>query len=457
MGAGRVLVVDDESGVQKVLSYVLRQEGFEVVATDDGENAIAEYGKKPFDLVIHDLKMPKLDGIELLRRLKERDPEATVVVITAYGTWDTAVEAMRLGAHDYINKPFDTDVIRRTARTLVERKRLWKQLPEEIRERPFHMGDIIGGSPQMREVFDVISRIAPTNTTVLITGESGTGKEIVARALHYGSLRAFGPFMPVNCGAFTESLLESELFGHLRGAFTGAVCDKKGMIEVADGGTLFLDEVGEMSHATQVSLLRALETRQIRPVGGVEQRFIDVRFIAATNSDLAGQMRSGRFREDLYYRLNVITVALPPLRERKEDVPLLAGRFLALASKKTGKTVRKISDDAMELLVSYDWPGNVRELENAIERAVVLAEGETVTRAEVTTGTPRPAPVPPTPEVVLGPGKTIDLDRTLEETERAYILRALELTDWNLTRAAKVLETSFRSLRYRVKKLGIRR
>ena len=396
----RILVLDDEQAIQRLLKLVLESEGYEVLNTDDGRLALEMIRQQPVDLIIQDLRMPKMDGLQFLRQLKIDNPELPSIVLTAYGTLETAVEAMRLGAYTHINKPFDTEEIRLTVSRALERIELRKKNPRSL--VPFL--DIIGTTPSMSAVSSLIEMAAPTDSTILISGESGTGKELVARAIHYNSLRADQAFIPVNCGAFTETLLESELFGHVRGAFTNAINNHEGVFERADRGTLFLDEVGEMSLTTQVKLLRVLETRTFKPVGGSKDLKVDVRFITATNKNLSAMVADGQFREDLYYRLNVIPIQLPPLRERKEDIPLLAGHFLASCVKKTNKQIKAIDDGAIEKLLSHSWPGNVRELQNTIERAIALARGDRITPAEITlptsanaTGAFRPLHTPAMP------------------------------------------------------------
>ncbi|HLX64319.1 MAG TPA: sigma 54-interacting transcriptional regulator [Planctomycetota bacterium] len=376
----RILILDDEQAIQRLLKLVLESEGYEVVTTDDGRLALDILRTQPIDLIIQDLRMPKMDGLQFLRQLKDQNPELPSIVLTAYGTLETAVEAMRLGAYTHINKPFDTEEIRLTVSRALERIELRKKNPRSL--VPFL--DIIGNTASMSDISRLIEMAAPTDSTILISGESGTGKELVARAIHYNSLRADQAFIPVNCGAFTETLLESELFGHVRGAFTNAINNHEGVFERADRGTLFLDEVGEMSLTTQVKLLRVLETRTFKPVGGSKDMKVDVRFITATNRNLSTMVAEGQFREDLFYRLNVIPVQLPPLRERRDDIPLLAGHFLASCVKKTNKQIKAFDDAAIEKLYAHPWPGNVRELQNTIERAVALARGERITAAEIT-------------------------------------------------------------------------
>ncbi|MHC4915003.1 MAG: sigma-54-dependent transcriptional regulator [Planctomycetota bacterium] len=463
-GGGKIIVVDDEPSMRKVLAAALGSVGHTVHTTDDGAEALELYASGEWDLLVQDLKMPKMDGLELLRQLKEKDAAACAIVITAFGTWDTAVEAMRLGAYDYIKKPFDNDHLRSVVAKALERRRAGAA----SRETPSSAAEALtGNDPRVREIIDVIRRIGPTDSTVLITGESGTGKERVARAIHAESLRSTERMIPVNCGAFTETLLESELFGHVRGSFTGAIADKKGLLEVADRGTLFLDEVAEMSPQTQVKLLRVLENRTLRPVGGVRDKYVDVRFIAATNRDLQALTAGGGFREDLYYRLNVIPLELPPLRARKGDIPLLAGQFLAKYAAKTGKAVTEIDESAVSWLMEYDWPGNVRELENSVERAVALTRSESLSQEDVASGmSPRRAPAPGDrpaaatagPPAVPGdlPEEGINLAEHLAETEREYIRRAMAATGGNLTRSAKLLGMTFRAIRYKVQKYGLK-
>ena len=446
---GRVIVVDDEANIRQILMSILEGEGHVVHATDDGNEVLKLVAREAWDVVITDIRMPKMDGHKLLRAMQDVKNPPFVLVITAYSTWDAAVEAMRLGAHDYIKKPFDNDHIRATVAQAVQRRRIAARLAAEGAEK-FDLGNLIGNSSAMQTVIRMVQRAAPTDSTILIRGESGTGKELVARAIHYMSARAHEPFIPVNCGAFTESLLESELFGHVRGSFTGAVANKKGLLEIADRGTFFLDEVAEMLPATQVKFLRVLENREFKPVGGVKTVSVDVRFITATNQDLERLVKEGRFREDLYYRLNVIPVPIPPLRERRPDIPLLAGHFIALYSRRMGKPIEGIDEGALEVLMHEDWPGNVRELENMIERAVALIDGDRITRDDVAGRALQTGP--PALE-----SDGIDLEEMLQEVERTYIERALKTTDGNLTRAAELLGIPFRSIRYRIKKLGIER
>ncbi len=452
---GRILVVDDDPSLRETLGILLRRAGHEVDAAANVKEALAAADGKGFDVILTDVRMPGGDGIGLLAEIARRSPDAVTIVMTAYSTWPQAVEAMRLGAFDYVRKPFDNDDILATiGRALALAGAGRKGTASEAAERT-----IFGRSPKIQELHGLIARVAPTDSTVLIQGESGTGKELVARALHAGSPRAGEAFVCVNCGAFTETLLESEMFGHVKGAFTGAVVDKKGLIEAADKGTFFLDEVSEMSPALQVKLLRMLEEREYTPVGATKSRKVDVRFIAATNRKLDEDVRTGRFREDLFYRLNVIPIRLPPLRERKGDIPILAGRFLSVYAKSMRSKVRTISDEAMDLLTRHDWPGNVRELENAIQRAVALAAGETIQAKDLDERIVRKAaPAGAAAGSAAGldfPDSGVNLEERVEDLEKRYIQEALARTEGNLTRAAELLGISFRAIRYKVKRLGI--
>jgi len=459
---GRILIVDDETSMRTVLAAVLTSDGHEVRAIDDGHEALRLYGDRSWDLVIQDLRMPKMNGIDLLGKLKALDPAAVVIVMTAFGTWDTAVEAMRLGAYDYLKKPCDNEHLRAVVAKALERKRAGNATTRAKGGAAQEAEALIGNDPRMREIMDVIRRVAPTDSTVLIQGESGTGKELVASAIHAHSLRADGPFVDINCGAFAETLLDSELFGHVKGSFTGAIADKVGLIEAADQGTLFLDEVAELAPPTQVKLLRVLETRQFRAVGGVTDRRVDVRFIAATNRNLEELVARGAFREDLFFRLNVIPVTIPPLRERRGDIPQLSGYFLAKHSSRTGRNVTVIDEGAADWLKTYGWPGNVRELENTIERAVALARSDRLTIEDLAAcSSSRRAPQGPiAPAGPRGaatvPPTGMNLEEHLAEVEKEYLRQALAATDGNMTEAAKLLGMTFRAIRYKVHKHGLR-
>jgi two-component system response regulator PilR (NtrC family) len=450
---GRLLIVDDEEGIRDTLCIMLRRSGYETEGARSGEEALRKFRERPADLVLQDVRMPGMGGIELLRSLKETDPRVLVIVMTAFSTWSTAVEAMRLGAYNYIKKPFDNETLKEMVARAVEHARRLRTETAPGQQAPPSLRMIVGNTPQMQEVFSIVRRIAPTDSTVLIQGESGTGKELIARLVHLSSLRAENSFIAVSCSAFPESLLESELFGHVRGAFTGATTNKKGLFEVADGGTFFLDEVGDLSPQMQVKLLRVLEEREIKPVGSTEIKKVDVRLISATNRDLEEEVKIGNFREDLFFRLNVIPIPLPPLRERRDDIPLLAGFFLARYAAAMKKNVTGFEPNAIETLVRSPWPGNIRELENAIQRAVALAQSDQVLCADVLPNGATPAPLTD----FLGelPAEGLHLEEKLEEIERHYIQQALIRTNGHIGKAAEILGMSFRSIRYRIEKLGI--
>src|SRR4249919_2832167 len=370
----RILVVDDERSMRELLAIVLRREGYEVLLAENGKSAIATLEREPIDLLISDIKMPDLSGVEVLRAAKRIDQDILGIMITAFASTESAVEAMRLGACDYLTKPFDLDLLKMKVREKIENRQLKQEnvLLKRTLGLSHKFANIIGRSESMLDVFKMIETVARTNSTILLTGESGTGKGLAAQAIHFHSLRRDRPVVAVNCGALPEALLESELFGHMRGSFTGADANKKGLIEVAERGTVFLDEIGEMSAVMQVKFLRVLQERKFRRVGGLEEMTADIRVIAATNQDLARLVSEGRFREDLFYRINVIPIHLPPLRERREDIPLLAEHFLAKYSQLMEKAVTAVSHQAMVLLQRHEWPGNIRELENVMERAVAL-------------------------------------------------------------------------------------
>jgi two-component system, NtrC family, response regulator PilR len=452
----RVLVVDDEQSMRELLGIMLRQVGYDVTLADGGEAAVEALRTETFDLVITDLRMRKVDGIAVLRAAKEHSPRTVVLVVTAFASTETAVEAMKLGAYDYVTKPFKLDELKLTIANALERKRLQdenRELKRQLR-REHGVDGFVGKSPRMLEIFETIRKTADSNSTVMITGESGTGKELVARAVHQESSRRAAPFVSVNCGAIPETLMESELFGHVKGAFTGAVSSTEGLFSAADTGTLFLDEITEIPHSVQVKLLRAVQEREVRRVGDTRDVKVDVRLIAASNRDLTKAMVEGILREDLYYRLNVIPIHLPPLRERTEDIPLLVSHFLARISKDVGRTVRSIAPDALAVLEGYHWPGNIRELENVIERAIVLGGGETLTADALP-----PHLRTPRSERDLGidiPTTGMDLEATLARIENRYIRLALERSGWLQVRAAELLGLSFRQFRYKLQKHGLR-
>ncbi len=465
----KILVVDDEPSMREMLRIVLRRDGYDVTVAANGKQALDILQSERVDLLLSDIRMPDLSGVDVLRAAKAANRDLVAFMMTAYASTDSAVEAMRLGAVDYFTKPFSMDEMRLKVRQHLETLRLKQEnvLLKRALNTSNEFCNIIGRSEAMLELFKMIETIAKTNSTVLITGESGTGKDLVARAVHFNSLRRERPFVALNCGGLPETLLESELFGHMRGAFTGADSNKKGLVEVAEHGTIFLDEIGEMNQAMQVKLLRVLQDRRFRRLGGTEEVQADIRVIAATNQDLQKMVAEGRFREDLYYRINVIQVHLPPLRERREDVPMLAEHFLTKYSKAAAKSVHSISHDAQELLSAYAWPGNVRELENVIERAVALEQTPVVLpeslppHVSARTGIglkPAGKPTAPgespsrLPEISDG----FNLEALGEEFYRHYIALALERSGGVQTKAAEMLGMSFRSFRYYAKKLNVK-
>jgi two-component system response regulator PilR (NtrC family) len=455
----RILVVDDERSMRELLAIVLRREGYEVVLAENGRAAVAALEREPVDLLISDIKMPDMSGVDVLRAAKKIDQDILGIMITAFASTETAVEAMRLGACDYLSKPFDVDLLKMKVREKIENRQLRQEnmLLKRTLGLSHEFSNIIGRSESMLGVFKMIETVARTNSTILLTGESGTGKGLVAQAIHFHSLRRDKPMVSLNCGALPETLLESELFGHMRGAFTGAEQNKKGLLEVAERGTVFLDEIGEMSAVMQVKLLRVLQERRFRRVGGLEELTADIRVIAATNQDLTRAVAEGRFREDLYYRINVIPISLPPLRERREDIPLLAEHFLGKYSEQMGKPITGISRDAMDLLTAHDWPGNIRELENVLERAVALEATPSIladSLPETVRGDVVRVPGVPTSEVL--PASGFDLEAHVKEIERGYIAEALKRAGGVQVKAAELLGMSFRSFRYYVKKYNLR-
>lgn len=447
---GRILIVDDEASLREVLTIMLQREGYDVESAADGADAQALLQNSDFDLIISDIKMPKVSGLKLLGFVREHAPETMMIMITAFSTSEEAVEAMKLGAFDYITKPFRNDEIRLIVRNALERRSLRQEnqtLRQELSQR-YSFANMVGKSAPMQRVYELISKVAPSRANVLVTGESGTGKELVAKAIHFNSPRRDHPFVPVNCGAIPETLLESELFGHEKGAFTGASGQKAGLFEVANNGTIFLDEIGELPASMQVKLLRVLQEREFRRVGGTRDLTVDVRLIAATNKDLAGETKEGRFREDLYYRLNVIHIPLPPLRERMEDIPLLISHFY---QSHAGHDI-KVSEAALRLLLDYPWPGNIRELHNVLERCLILGSSECI-GVDCLPPHLRGAPVG-TPAHDL-PEEGLDLDAYLGAIERELLLKALERSNNVRSRAAELLKMSFRSIRYRLAKFGL--
>ncbi len=458
MSKSRILIVDDEESVREVLEIVLKKEGYEVMTSHDGAHALDLLKKRSFDLVISDLQMPNMTGLELLKHAKDQYPDIIFFMVTAFGSTETAVEAMKYGAYDYITKPFKLDEVRinisnalRGQNLEVENRVLKKQLSKE-----YSFQSLIGNSSSMHRIYDLIKRVAEAKTNVLVTGESGTGKEMVAKAIHYNGPLKDRPIITVNCGAIPESLMESEMFGHKKGSFTGAHADKLGLFEAANGGSLFLDEIGELPLTIQVKLLRAIQERVIRMVGGVDDIPIDVRIIAATNRDLQDMVNKKTFREDLFYRLNVIQIQTPPLRERKDDVLVLAQHFLKKYNERLGRAVKDISQEAQDLLVKYDYPGNVRELENIIERTVALESGTTILPESLPpfVNTPTGRKLASTQEIQVDDAG-VDLDAILRQVEKELIVKAIHKTNGVKKKAAKLLKISFRSMRYRCEKFGL--
>lgn len=459
MSGEHVLVVDDELSMREMLKILLEEEGREVSLAASGEEAFVLLGRVEYDLVLTDLKMEAVGGLDVVRRVKDTAPHTQVIVMTAFATTETAIEAMKLGAYDYVMKPFKVDALKVVVAKAFEKRQLLREnvsLKAELEER-YSFGRLIGKSPAMSQVYDLVSKVAPTRTNVLVSGESGTGKELVARALHYNSPRRDKPFFVINCGAIPEALMESELFGHEEGSFTGATRSKEGLFEAADGSTLLLDEVGELPHSLQVKLLRVLQERRVKRVGGVREQPVDVRVIAATNRRLEDEVERGDFREDLFYRLNVIQIPLPPLRDRRGDVPLLASHFLQVYSEDMAKQVGGFTQEAMQALLAHPFPGNVRELANLVERAVTL----------VSPGEPIGVHLLPTEAGPMGPSRTdslksmelpaggVDLEQLVGELEKRLLLEALRRTGGVRKEAAKLLRISFRSIRYRLDKYGI--
>ncbi len=450
----RVLIVDDEESFRHMLSVILVKEGYEVEAASTGEEGLQRAAASPFDQILCDIRMPRMDGLEFLREIKKTAVEVSVIMMSAYGTMDTAIEAIKLGAYDYISKPFKPDEIVLTLRKAEEREQLRKEnqlLRKEV-GREYSFENIVSKNEEMQKIFDVIKKVSQYKSTVLITGESGTGKELVARALHYNSDRSQNPFIAVNCGAIPENLLESELFGHAKGAFTDAIRTKKGLFEEADGGTLFLDEIGELPGQLQVKLLRVLQDGEIRRIGEAKPIQIDVRIVAATVKDLSREVNEGRFREDLFYRLNVLPIHIPPLRERKEDIPLLIQHFVGKYNRAMNKDVASVDHNAMDSLMNYKWYGNVRELENTIERAIVLSEREDIQLENL------PIEIQNFREesqVEVLSEEEYSIKKASKSLEVNLIKKALRRTRGNHTHAARLLEISHRALLYKIKEYGI--
>lgn len=454
----RILVVDDEESIREFLEIMLKKEGYEVTTAEDGAKAKEILTKKSFDMVISDMQMPNVTGIELLRHVRESYPDLCFMIITAFGTTETAVEAMKLGAYDYLTKPFKIDEVRLNIANALRSKNLETEVrvlkKELVKEYSFQ--NMVGNSDAMHSVFNLIQRVSQAPTNVLITGESGTGKEVIAKAIHYNGPLKDKPFVTVNCGAIPENLMESEMFGHKKGSFTGAIADKAGLFEVADGGTLFLDEVGELPASIQVKLLRAIQERIIRRVGATDDNKVEVRIIAATNRNLEEMVAKNTFRQDLFYRLNVIGIKSPPLRDRSEDIPLLANHFLKKYNDKLGKQIQTISVEAMDILKKYNYPGNVRELENMIERTVALEAGSTILPESLPpmVNTTSGRKMASSNEIEIG-DDGLDLDKVIGQIEKELLIKAIHASNGVKKKAAKLLKISFRSMRYRVEKYSL--
>ena len=457
--SGHILVVDDEESMRFFLEETLKKEGYAVVSVGDGKEAVRRASETEFDLITMDIKMPGMSGLEALLEIKKLKPEVVVIMITAYGSEKIAIDAIQKGAYDYFTKPFDLDNLRIVIRRAIEKRRLATEndkLRRELEKR-YRFDNIIGSSGRMIEVLELVGKVVDTNVTVLLHGETGTGKELIAKAIHYNSHRKDKPFIKMNCVAIPETLLESELFGHEKGAFTGAVSRKPGKFELANEGTLFLDEIGDMNLLTQAKLLRVLQEKEFERVGGTESIKVDVRIIAATNKDMKKAINNGGFREDLYYRLNVVYITLPSLRERKEDIPLLFEHFMEKFNKELNKNIRHIAFDAMELLMKYDWPGNVRELENILQRAIVLEKGDTITKEYL-----------PMAIRMRGEDIKLDLDKAefftslphaikgiVADVEKQLIIKTLNSTNWNRSKAAEHLKISRKSLHNKMVRYGL--
>jgi two-component system response regulator PilR (NtrC family) len=447
----KILVVDDEKSMRDMLKILFEKEGFEAETAENGEEALRLVSEKVYDLVLSDIRMGKVSGLDLLREIKNQSNPPQVVLMTAYASTETAVEALKLGAVDYIIKPFDVNELLHRVKSAIEKKSLLEEnieLRAELSKEEGFEG-IIGNNQKMLEIYSLIQRIAPTNSTVLIQGESGTGKELIAKAIHYNSLRKNKPFISINCGGLPETLLESELFGYIKGAFTGAYASKRGLFDVAEGGSLFLDEIGDMTPLMQTKLLRAIQERKIRPVGSTSEHSIDVRLITATNKDLLALVKENSFREDLYYRINVIKIEVPPLRERKDDIPILLQHFIEKYSQMLRKAEPQISKEAVKILEEYNWPGNVRELENVVERALALDQNG-VFEPSLLPDNIKGGRVEQKREFIEIPEEGFSLEKAKDDFEIKLIKRALELENGNMTKAAKRLGITYRSLRHLV-------
>jgi len=453
----KILVADDEQSMREFLDIMLKKEGYKVSLAPNGEEVLKLIEKDIFDLILMDIRMPRLDGISTLKKIKAISQETIVIMITAYASADTAIRAMKEGAYDYITKPFKVEEIKLIIKNALEKKNLQKEnvlLKQVVRDR-YHFENILGQSSKMLDLYKLLEKVAPTKTNILITGESGTGKELVAKAIHYNSPRKEKPFVTLNCGAIPEALIESELFGHMKGAFTDAIATKKGLFEIADEGTIFLDEISELPLLMQVKLLRVLQDREFKRVGGTEDIRVDVRITSATNRDLEEAVREKRFREDLYYRLNVIQIKLPPLRERKEDIPLLAMHFFKKYSEELNKNILTISPESVRILLNYDYPGNVRELQNIIERAVALESSQELTGQNLSSYLNEQLPIKKGVVDLEIPNEGIDLEKIVADLEKTLLMKALGKTKGIKKRAAELLHINFRSMRYRLEKYGL--
>ena len=447
----KILVVDDESSHRQMIKAVLSAEGYEIREAADGNQAVKAVEEKFHDLILMDIRMPGLSGIEALQKIKDISPGIPVIIMTAYASVNTAIDALKSGAYDYLTKPLDIEELKILVAKALQFQKLEQEniyLKEQLNNR-FDFSSIIGRSPAMKQLFETMALVAPSEAGVLIVGESGTGKELIANAIHQNSSRAQRPFIKVNCAALPETLLESELFGHEKGAFTGATARKQGRFQLAHNSSILLDEIGEMSPTTQAKILRVLQEREFEPIGSTQTIRVDTRVIAATNKNLEEEIKKGRFREDLFYRINVVTIAVPPLRERREDIPLLADFFLKRFAEKNRRVINGFTPRAMDLLMRYDWSGNVRELENVVERAVIMARGEMITPMEFPENLKELDVELKEPNLDLSPG------RSLKEVEKEMILRTLAETDGNRTHAANILGISRRTLQLKLKEYGI--
>lgn len=458
----KILVIDDDPSIRNMLAIVLKKNGYDATCTESGKSALEKLKKETFELIISDIKMPDITGIDLLKKIKTINPEIPVILITAFASANDAVEAMKLGAEDYVTKPFNLDELRIIIHRALYKRNMEKeniQLKSRLTDKE-KFENIVGKNQKMLDIFDMIDTISQTDSTVLIHGESGTGKELIANAIHNKSERSGNKFVSINCGALPENLLESELFGHTRGAFTDAYKEKKGLFEVADKGTLFLDEIGEMSPKMQVKLLRALQERKIRKVGGSEETVVDARIISATNKDLTESMKTGDFRTDLFYRLNVISINVPPLRERKDDIPLLLEFFLRIFNKKFNRDIQGFEKDALDIFINYSWPGNIRELENVVERAVALEKGEFITNRSLPSDLVyniTDKEVMPSDIDALLREEGFDFQEYIDDISRRIIVKAFLLSDSNMKKTAEKLKLNYRSLRYLMEKYDLKK